>query len=295
MGDYLLLILSAFMFSAQIIFSKRYQTKNGDSFYAGSCFSLIVGIGCFLLTLVINGFKIRFCWYSFVLAFVFALIHTLIRLISIKTMSLGKVSIYTLFLMLGGMIVPFFVGVLFLGEQLKIHYILAIVLLIVALILPTLNFQGKNAEKKEKTSKLFLLLCLIIFLLNGSGSAIAKIHQVYEGVKLETFDFTVLFSLISMIMSFVVFLVASAKKEKLSSSKDALISGFGFAIVHMTGTMIQFITATRVDGSLLFPLVTGGTLIFTPILSAIIYKEKIEIVNIICIVLSFLATVIFAF
>ena len=282
------------MFSGQIIFSKRYETKNGNSFYATACFSLVVSVVCLIYTLILNGFKIRFEWYSFIIALSYALIHTVSRLISIKTISLGKVSIYTLFLMLGGMIIPFLVGVTFLGEELKLHYVLAVLLLIVALIIPTLNMGGKKNEQKKGVSKLFLLLCFITFILNGTGASLVKVHQVYSGVKLESNDFTVLFTLISVVASLMVFIIASFKRER-TNGKELLVCGGGFGLVHMTGTLIQVITATRVDGALLFPLVTGGTLIFTPFLSLLFYKEKIDLTNAICIALSFIATVIFAF
>ena len=296
MGDYLLLILSALMFSAQIIFSKRYETKNGNTLYATSCFSLVISVVCLIYTLAINGFRIRFEWYSFFLALAYAVIHTLVRLLSIKTISLGKVSIYTLFLMLGGMIVPFLVGVIFLGEELKWHYLVAIALLICALVLPTINFKGRNSESNTKSSKLFFVLCLICFLLNGLGSAVAKIHQVSTAVKVETNDFSVLFSIISLVLSLGVFFVARLKRNKnLLLNKETAICGVGFGLVHMTGLLIQLITATRVDSALLFPLVTGGTLIFTPLLSLAFYKEKINLINIICMAVSFTATVIFAF
>ena len=276
------------------MFTKRYQNKVGNTFYASSCYSLVVSLACLLIALIVNGFKVEFELYSFIISTAYALILVSTSVFSVKTLSLGKVSIYTLFLMLGGMIVPFVYGALFLGEEVRIIHVIATAILVIALILPTINFD--KSQKSEKPTKAFILMCLLIFMLNGVGSTLAKIHQVYEGAKLDTNSFTVLFSLVCLVFSIITFLIALPKNDpKLLLNKETLIASVGYSVVHMVGLIIQLFAALRVTSGLLFPLCSGGTLIFTPLLSLICYKEKIDKTSMVCILMSVVATVLFAF
>ena len=66
-------------------------------------------------------------------------------------------------------------------------------------------------------------------------------------------------------------------------------------MVHIAATLLQLDCALTVDSCLMFPLVTGGTLIFTPILARILFKEKINAFVATEIAVSFVATVLFVF
>ena len=73
-------------------------------------------------------------------------------------------------------------------------------------------------------------------------------------------------------------LLFSAKKEtlKITIQKNTVISGTGFAVVNILGTVLQLYCALLVNASIMFPFITGGTIIFTTVLSSIFYKEKIN-------------------
>jgi hypothetical protein len=71
-----------------------------------------------LMYFIISGFVIEFTWFSFLLATILAVIMIPYYMIGIKVLSYGSLAIYSMFMMLGGMLVPFFYGILFCMKKL---------------------------------------------------------------------------------------------------------------------------------------------------------------------------------
>jgi drug/metabolite transporter (DMT)-like permease len=243
--------------------------------------------------LCINGFRIHFTPFSILMGGLLASVTVAANLLSIKAMAVGNVSVYTLFLMLGGMIVPFFVGVFFLQEEPKLLHFIASALFIAALVLPTLEPAEKT---NNKARGLFFVLCILLFFLNGANGTVGKIHQIYPELAVGTVDFLLIDYLFETGISLVLFLgCRNNDKFRCAVKKETLISAFGFGIVHIVATFLQLICAYTVNASLMFPFITGATLIFAPLLSRVLFKEKIGKYTAWCIALSVAAGVLFVF
>ncbi len=293
MINYVLLLGSAFLFSMQIIFTKMFETKCGKAFYATICFSMVGSALVLLLMLIVSGFKVQFAPVSLIWGSALAAVTVATNLVGIKAMALGKVSIYTLFLMLGGMLVPFVVGVIWLNEPLKWEYVVASILLLAAMLLPTLDPSEKGGNKK--TYLLFLLLCVALFFINGASSVFGKLHQIDE-TGVDTLDFIIIDYMFEFAISLVLFIFCRpAEKYRCAVNKNTVISAFGFGAVHIGGTFLQLYCATTVSASMMYPFITGGTLIFTPLLTLALFREKINRYTVACIAISVVASILFAF
>ena len=294
MLNYLLLLGSACLFSMQIIFTKMFESKCGKAFYATTCFSLVSSVLVLLVLLFVSGFRVAFTPFSLFMGGLLAAVTVATNLIGIKAMSVGKVSVYTLFLMLGGMLVPFVVGVIWLNEPPKWEYVLASILLLGAMLLPV--FEPSEVRNGNNRSRiLFLALCIAIFLLNGANSTVGKLHQINHSA-VGTVDFLVIDYLFETAISLVLFLgCRSREKYRCVVQKNTVISAFGFGVVHIAATFLQLYCATTVSASMMYPFITGGTLVFTPILMLFLFKEKINHYTVACIVLSVAASILFAF
>ena len=295
MDKYFLLLLSAFLFASQVIFTKLFERSNGSTYAATARFSLVSEAVALVVLLCSNGFRVEFTVFSVIMAGALAVVCVLANVIGIKTMSLGSVAVYTLFLMLGGMIVPFIAGAAFLDEQVKIPYIIATVLLGGALVLPVFD-KGERQAQSKKTFLLFLAFCFVVFLLNGANSTIGKFHQVDESKAVGTTDFLILKGFFGVGISGILLLFCKEEnKYKRLVSKSTLIGSAGFAVVNVAATLLQLYCAITVDSCLMYPLVTGGVLVFTPVLSRCIFKEKITALVAAEILVSVVATVLFVF
>ena len=135
--DYFILFLAVLCIAAQFNINKAYQKKfvrgMKDIFFfpfAGAIVNLIFFI---LLSLIFYGGLPDFSMFSFVMSIIFGIVGALSSLVGILIMKYGKMSVYSVFMMLGGMMLPYFYGLFFLGEDISIARIVGLVILIFAL------------------------------------------------------------------------------------------------------------------------------------------------------------------
>lgn len=287
--EYFLLILSALSFSMQIIFTKLFEKKNGDGIKISACFSFVSGLVSIIIILIINSFKVDFSLFTFLMGLAIGAECVIASILSIKAMVFGTVAVATMFFMLGGTVIPSFIGLVFLNESMSINTIIATVIIIFALMLPVFDkTQGEKTGGSSKNRKLiFILLCIGLFFANGANSAICELHQTFgkgfedvnnfSSVFFYSNNFLFWMYLFQMLFAGLV-LLFSPKKEtlKITIQKNTVISGTGFAVVNILGTVLQLYCALLVNASIMFPFITGGTIIFTTVLSSIFYKEKIN-------------------
>ena len=183
--------------------------------------------------------------------------------------------------------------------------ILGIVLLTGFIILQAVSQSDPNTEnggkQSTKTKIIFFVLCLAIFLLNGLTGVIAKAHQISEGA-VDEISFTViscaLTAMISLILLALEFL--RNRKEKSRQVMTTLKMKPMWIMVLIgaatyTGNYLHLLAANDVPASVQFPLVSGGVIVLSALISFGAFKEKLSVREWISIGGAFLATVLFAF
>ncbi len=168
MQYYLMAILAAFLFSMQFLCQQKFQEKCGTGLGAALSFSLYKGLTVIVMMLVLSGFKLEFTLFSFLVSGVYALCYILMIYFSLKAFSVANLSVYSVFTMLGGMILPFIVGVSLFSEEINIFKIICSFLVIFAVVM--------NIQKGSSSKKAFLYY-MLVFLLNGTIASTSTIHQ----------------------------------------------------------------------------------------------------------------------
>ena len=206
---YLLLLLAVALLAASNCFSKQYQklTERYNNVECSLRKTIPMSVISVVFFLCINGFKLRFTWFSFVMSVVLAVVNVVAQLVIFKAYEKGSVSLFTMFQMQGGMILPFIYGVIFANNNLSVFKIIGIAIMIIALILP----HVKDGEERGK-SKLFLLLCVAIFFLNGSISIISYVHSNSE-IATDNNSFLFLLYLFIGVLSAIVYAVYCIKNK----------------------------------------------------------------------------------
>jgi len=201
MNSYLLIILSDILLTVDFACKKVYQKKAGIGAYAGISFNSVSGFVLTITFWAVNGFTIGFSYYSFIMAAVMTVLSSAYTIIGFRVLKIGGMSFYTLFLMTGGMIVPYIWGVLFLNEQSNLMKAIGIILIILAIFIS--NTSGSKIDKKLS------IFCVAVFFLNGFVSIFSKMHQVntaYERVDATEFIFWIgimRFIICGMVLQFV--------------------------------------------------------------------------------------------
>lgn len=275
---YLLITISTVMFGVQFLFNDIYRKHEGSTLFKSVVFSLGTAAVIAVLMLVIGGFSIEFTPFAFVLALLSAVNAVLFAYCSVVSLSKINLSLYSLFVMLGGMILPVIAGVLF-GEAFGLRKAVCIVIIIIALSVGV-DF---NADKRT------LVICFVMFMLNGLAGVIAKWHQFYADAAVSGESFMFWKSIMTVVIS--VFLLIFIDKDSiLFRKKGAAFSGIaGFALMSGFGNFFLLVALNHVDASVQYPMVSGGTIVVSTVI-AFVSGSKLNYKNIISTVLAIGAT-----
>ncbi|MDD4355384.1 MAG: hypothetical protein PHP61_05740 [Candidatus Izemoplasmatales bacterium] len=300
---YLYLVIAVHFFAIQVSFSKLYQLKAGSTLRSILYFSFFCALTSVITFWALSGFQLDpIPPYSLLMGGLIGLAYFSLNLIGIKAISLGNMSLYSMFLMLGLMLLPFLYGRFFLEESVSIFQTIALGLLLIALILPAF----KPGERKNRM--LFYLLCVLVFMVNGFVGILTKMHQIQTS-SISVLDFTVVIQMVTAGYSLIALLIlgiVQAKKHTNGSvgnqmtifslfRQKTIIFILGFALFSSFGYMLQLLSAVHLPATVMYPIVTGGAVVLTTLAGRIFFREKLTTLAIISIVLAFIATILFAF
>ena len=285
---YILIFLAALGCALNFAVTKVYQLNQGNSIGSGIIFNCLVGLAGSLIYFVVCGFKIEMTVFSVIMSVLFTLFLGIYTIIGFKIMSIGSMAVYTVFLMLGGMILPYFYGLLFLDEEITVLKVIALLLMTVAIIL-------QNNGEKKRGKALFYILCIGVFILNGLVSIVSKAHQIYPQYETVSDNgFVLLKNLMRFLMFGSMIPFVSKKGEKIFQIKPKMYIVIMFsALISSIAYYFQLVCASYLPATVQYPVMSGGTIVFTALLGMICFKEKISKRQILCLFLCIASTAIF--
>ena len=304
--DYLLVCISMLCIVLTFGVNKIYQSRIIKNTSGLLLFSFACQLFVVLLLLIINLFSIKLTTFSLLLSIVAAVAYSGFAILSSIAFKYGKMSTFSMFLMIGGMFLPFLYGIIFLNEAITVWKIIGMVLLIGSLIANSL-FETKNDSSKTKTKPIFWVICILAFILNGSSSIITKIHatNAQSSDSLDflfmTSAFTAVFALCGFAISFAIQKskrIDTFEEHKPISSKMILF----FLLLSLLGgsfivgsTFCNITVAKTMPAVIEYPFLTGGTTILTALFALAFFKEKIIKPCAICLIVMLAGTILFIF
>lgn len=280
---YFLVIAAVVLFSLQFLFNQRFEQSRGESLKSALEFSLYKSIIIVVIMLIISGFKVEITPFSIVMSVIYAFSGIAMTVFSMKAFAVANLSVYSVFSMLGGMLLPFILGVGFYNEKLTAFKIACCLLIIVSVLLNI---------KKGKQDKKAIIYYMAVFVLNGAAGVISKIHQSSALPHSDSSGFMMLTSLVTVAVC-AVWLLIKYKHIPIIKGKELLFAS-GYGVFNGIGNLFLLISLVHLPASVQYPLVTGGVMLFSTLISAI-RKEKISVKEYIAAVVSFAASVLMAF
>ena len=136
--------------------------------------------------------------------------------------ALGKInlSMYSLYSMLGGMLLPFMQGIIFYGEGITLAKVVCCVFIFLALILTVNKGKGSGGT----------IYYIGIFVLNGMSGVLTKLFTSLPYEKTDAMSFSILSAICSVVISSVILFVFFRKKD--DKSKESL-SSLSFAALQI--------------------------------------------------------------
>lgn len=281
---YYFLVLSAVvLFSLQFLFNQRFQQNRGESLKSALEFSLYKSVVIVIIMLIIGKFSIQITPFSVFMAALYAVSGIAMTAFSMKAFAVANLSVYSVFSMLGGMLLPFVLGIGFYNEELTLFKTLCCLLIVVSVLLNI---------KKGKQDKKAILYYMAVFVLNGMAGVLSKIHQSSSLPHTDSTGFMLISSFITAVIS-AVWLLISYKKIPIIKDKNLLYTA-GYGVFNGIGNLFLLISLSNLPASVQYPLVTGGVMVFSTAISAF-RKEKITSKEYISAAVSFVASVLMAF
>ena len=319
MQYYLFIFAAVVLLALQFSTNKAYGQRRGDGARASLFFAAVCGFASAAVTFVIaclsdGGF--RFTPFSLLLGAVMASLSCAYTLIGFKIMALGDMSVFMMFLMLGGMMLPYLFGVTVLGEfrgaepwRIALR-VAGLVLLTVSMLFPV--FARKKAGR---SGGLFVVLCAAVFFLNGFASIVSKTHQTPGFWSFDVVNapsYACLGNLMNGIISVVCLWILDLRRKKSGEERPARASGEGEGLIPASGKTValiiaanalcngvsytlQLMSASHLPASVLYPMVTGGSVVLSAVAGRIFFGEKPDRITLTGLLLSFAATFLFLF
>jgi len=287
--EYILLTTASFLLAVMFALNKVYQKSAGDSVRASLGYTALNGLFSSVIFFCVNGFNVNITPYSVLMAAALAALVMCYTIFGFKLLKSGSMALYTVFLMIGGMTLPYIYGLIFLDEPFSIIRTIALVMLFAGV---TLTKYGSGTVSAKQ-----LAMCIAVFVINGFTSIVSKQHQIEQNFStVATMDFVILNGIFKFILAGTWYLFSKKEpaqaESKASPLKITLIILLAAAASGIS-SQLQLSGASTLPATVLYPFVTGGSIIFTAVLGWILFKEKLSKRLIIGIAVCFIGTILF--
>ena len=282
MEYYGLISAAVILFGITFFFNNKYQKLSGSGIGATFVFSFVNSVAGLLCLLIINGFALEFTPFTLVMAALTAINGILYTFCALKAFEHINLSLYSIFAMLGGMLLPFVVGIIFYDEPLTLGKGIAL-----AVIIAALAFTVKPGEKKKGT-----IYYVGVFVLNGMSGVLSKIFQSAPYEKASAASYSIWSALVAAVMSGVVIICIRNSVERPCIKSVSLAAGFG--AINKIANYMLLIALAVLPASVQYPFVTGGTMIVSTVIS-LITRQKPSWRELVSVGLSFAGVLILVF
>ncbi|MBQ7386781.1 MAG: hypothetical protein IJW03_01305 [Clostridia bacterium] len=285
---YLLIILSTVMFGASFVCKDMYRRERGSGVLISLEYTFISSAISLVVFLAMNGFRFECTPFILIMGLLSALNGFGFTLCSFKSLGIINLSLYSLFSMLGGMLLPFLQGIIFYSEPVTVANLVCFLLIVAALLL---TLEG--GERKRGGTVYYIG----VFVLNGMSGVLAKIYNTAPFDKGDAATAAVSYSamagFISLVISGALVLYLRGKKNEDAPAmtlKSNIVCGVG-GVINRVANYILVIALLHVPSSVQYPMVTGGVMIFST-LACFVLKTKPSKREILSVAIAFIALVI---
>ena len=262
----LLLLLVVVFVSAQQVTKKGFSGRvsgGAMTFSAASCAAALV---VFLIT---SGGKLEITTAYLGYAVLFALSYgaaVVFGVLAVQTGPLSLTSLLTSF----SLLVPTFYGIVVLNEPVSVTLYVGLALLMIALVLINLEKKG---EKKQITLR-WVVYVLLGFVGNGACSTVQKVQQLAHNGAYKSE--TMIVALCMCIVGMGICALVMERGQIKESLKKGVVFYVPCGLANGVVNFMMILLATRMDASVMFPVISGGGIVLAFLISILFYKEKLS-------------------
>ena len=259
---YGLLAFTVCLFGAAFAINQQYQQRMGSGFFVAFFFSVLSACGGICILLPINGFRFEFTPFTLIMALMNTAVGISYTFCGLKALGKINLSMYSMFAMLGGMLIPGLAGVFFYDETMTVAKAICYVIITAALLIPV-EWKGHQGGH---------LFYIGVFVLNGLSALLAKVYQAAPYEKASASGYSLLAAICTLIIAgglAAILYPAYGKKLKLAPT----LIGVSHGLVNRVANWLLVITLVGVPASVQFPIVTGGVMVVSTVVSCFSKKK----------------------
>lgn len=276
---YAMIATAALLFASQFIFNQKYQREYGDNWSAALHFSILSAGAVLLISLVICGFRPSFSWFSLAVASAAAGVNIACIYVGILAFRSAGLSLYAVFTMLGGMILPTLYSIAFYDEPLTGAKVISCVLIALALLM---------TSRAERITPRALALYVGIFTLNGTFSILSKVQQS-SPAAVDSVSYTALVQVCMLVLGGLLLLLPVSRRQPWPSWRGVGYAG-AYAVLNGAGNLLTLTALLHLPASVQYPLITGGSIVFSTVIG-MLRRERTGPRTVIAVVLALVAAV----
>jgi len=278
---YGLIFVSVAMFGGCFALNDVYRKKRGSSIKISMEASFIGSLAGLICLLIINKFQLEYTFFTLIIGLVTAVNAIAFTFFSFKALDTINLSLFSLFSMLGGMLLPFMQGIIFYDEKITVAKAVCVILIFIALSLTV---------TKGKKNKGYVYYAGV-FVLNGMSGVLSKLFNELPYPKTSAAGYTLWICICTVVLSGAAWLVSSRKKTphepKLTLSTVTV--GAANGIMNKMANFLLVIALMHVDASVQYPAVTGGVMIVSTLI-CFFGERKPSKKEIISVIFAFMGT-----
>jgi len=244
------------MFGANFALNNQYRKRMGSGFFPSFFLATLSSLAGVLVLFPINGFRFEYALFPQLMALAATTNSLFLNFCSLKTLGKVNLSLYSLFMMLGGMALPSVAGVLFFEEGMSWAKGICYLFIMAALLC--------TVEKSDKKGG--AIYYIGVFVLNGLSGVISKIYQSADYVKISQSGYSLLCAMTTFVVAGVMSLIlySSYRKNFRASAIPFSLIGGG---INRIANLLLLVALSQVPASVQYPMVTGGVMIVSTVIA----------------------------
>ena len=282
---YGLILTSVIMFGGGFAIQDQYRKHRGSGLIISMESACIGALAGLIVLLVFNKFYIDFTAFTLLMAVLAALNGMAFTFCAFGALDYINLSLFSLFAMLGGMVLPFFQGIIFYGERFTLAKVVCVIFICASLLCTI-----ERGEKKKGTR-----FYIGVFVLNGMSGVISKLFTASNLPKTGATEYNMWIAISTIVLSGCVWILLSVRQRgrvaqrvtdsSVPSKKMLAVSyalGAAYGAINRVANLLLVFALVFVDSSVQYPMVTGGTMIVSTVFSCFGEKKpnKKEIIGV---------------
>ena len=248
---YSLVLISVVIFGINFALNDIYRKLRSSSIASSMESSFMGSIAGLAVLLTVSGFDFQATPFTLLIALIYAVTGIGFTFCSFKALESVNLSIYSLFSMLGGMLLPFFQGIIFYGEKITVAKIICVIFICIALCLTV------SWDQNKKSSGFYIG----VFILTGLVGVLSKIFTEAPFKKTNAEWFSIWIAIFTTAISGLLWLFVFRKKSMPGYTLRALGVSVVNGAANRIANFLLLMALMHLDASVQSPMVTGGVII----------------------------------